>query len=98
MVARSKRVGGVYSFGNFTEVAYNLGYGINWTDHPVSEIETRTEALAFDSFTETIRETIRETIPCDDQKIIQSVCRISGIQKTQSIPCGNEYTAHLSCN
>jgi hypothetical protein len=63
----------------------------------VSEIETRTEALAFDSFTETIRETIRGNIPCD-QKIIQSVCRISGIQKTQSIPCGNEYTAHLSCN
>jgi len=55
VVARSKLVGGVYSFGIFIEVAYNLGYGINWTDHPVSEIETRTEALAFDSFTETIR-------------------------------------------
>jgi hypothetical protein len=36
-------------------------------DHPVSEIKTRTEALAFHGFTETIR----GNIPYD-----HSVCRI----------------------
>jgi hypothetical protein len=40
-------------------------------DHPVSEIETRTEALAFDSFTETIR----GNIPYGRSNI-RSVCRL----------------------
>ena len=37
------------------KLLYNLGNGINRTDHPMSDIETRTEALAFHGFTETIR-------------------------------------------